>query len=132
MSATHVRAAVALLDHPHHDGSDAYVLERPDALGGEATVRIRVPRASAVDAVVLRAVSDGEPHSVQAEIDEENETETWWRATLSLTNPSTSYRWLLSGGTVSKDDLKLLAYLGESHQEIDHLRVKVPQLLGND
>ncbi len=40
--------------------------------------------------------------------------------------------WLLSGGTVSKDDLKLLAYLGESHQEIDHLRVKVPQLLGND
>jgi len=40
--------------------------------------------------------------------------------------------WLLSGGTVSKDDLKLLAYLGESHQEIDHLRLKVPQLLGND
>jgi MoxR-like ATPase len=40
--------------------------------------------------------------------------------------------WLLSGGTVSKDDLKLLTYLGESHQEIDHLRVKVPQLLGND
>ena len=40
--------------------------------------------------------------------------------------------WLLSGGTVSKDDLKLLAYLGESHQEIDHLRMKVPQLLGND
>ena len=75
------------------------MLERPDALGGEATVRIRVPRASAVDAVVLRAVRDGEPHSVQAEIDEENETETWWRATLSLTNPSTSYRWLLSGGT---------------------------------
>ncbi len=39
--------------------------------------------------------------------------------------------WLFSGGTVSKDDLRLLAYLGETHQEIDHLRDKVPQLLGD-
>ena len=39
--------------------------------------------------------------------------------------------WLLSGGTVSRDDLRLLAYLGETHQEIDHLREKVPQLLGD-
>ena len=39
--------------------------------------------------------------------------------------------WLFSGGTVSRDDLRLLAYLGESHQEIDHLREKVPQLLGD-
>jgi hypothetical protein len=27
---------------PHHDGSEAYVLERPDELGGSATVRLRV------------------------------------------------------------------------------------------
>ena len=39
--------------------------------------------------------------------------------------------WLLSGGTVSRDDLRLLAYLGESEAEIDHLREKVPQLLGD-
>ena len=39
--------------------------------------------------------------------------------------------WLLSGGTVSRDDLRLLAYLGESHQEIEHLREKVPNLLGD-
>ena len=38
--------------------------------------------------------------------------------------------WLLSGGTVSRDDLRLLAYLGESHQEIEHLAEKVPNLLG--
>jgi MoxR-like ATPase len=38
--------------------------------------------------------------------------------------------WLFSGGTVSRDDLQLLAYLGETHQEIEHLREKVPQLLG--
>jgi MoxR-like ATPase len=39
--------------------------------------------------------------------------------------------WLFSGGVVSKDDLRLLAYLGETHQEIDHLRVKVPEYLGD-
>src|SRR5215472_4371128 len=38
--------------------------------------------------------------------------------------------WLFSGGSVSRDDLRLLAYLGESHQEVELLRDKVPQLLG--
>ena len=38
--------------------------------------------------------------------------------------------WLFSGGTVSRDDLKLLAYLGETNQEIGLLREKVPTLLG--
>jgi MoxR-like ATPase len=38
--------------------------------------------------------------------------------------------WLFRGGTVSRDDLRLLAYLGETHQEIDLLRAKVPALLG--
>jgi MoxR-like ATPase len=39
--------------------------------------------------------------------------------------------WLFSGGTVSRGDLRLLAYLGETLQEIEHLREKVPQLLGD-
>lgn len=38
--------------------------------------------------------------------------------------------WLFSGGAVTKDDLRLLAYLGETHQEIEHLRTKVPEYLG--
>ena len=38
--------------------------------------------------------------------------------------------WLFSGGTVGRDDLRLLAYLGETHQEMDLLREKVPNLLG--
>jgi MoxR-like ATPase len=39
--------------------------------------------------------------------------------------------WLFSGGTIRRDDLKLLAYLGETQQEIALLRAKVPQLLGD-
>src|SRR5437588_11805403 len=38
--------------------------------------------------------------------------------------------WLLSGGTVTRDELRLLAYLGETHQEMALLREKVPALLG--
>ncbi len=38
--------------------------------------------------------------------------------------------WLLSGGTVSRADLSLLAYLGESLSEVERLREKVPLLLG--
>lgn len=39
--------------------------------------------------------------------------------------------WLLAGGTVSMDDLRLLAYLGETMQQIEHLQNKVPDLLGD-
>jgi MoxR-like ATPase len=38
--------------------------------------------------------------------------------------------WLFTGGAVTRDDLRLLAYLGETHQEIELLRTKVPELLG--
>lgn len=38
--------------------------------------------------------------------------------------------WLFSGGTVTREDLRLLAYLGETHAEIELLREKVPTLLG--
>src|SRR3954453_6999568 len=39
--------------------------------------------------------------------------------------------WLLHGGTVTRDDLRLLAYLGDTHQEMALLRDKVPALLGD-
>jgi hypothetical protein len=39
--------------------------------------------------------------------------------------------WLLHGGTVTRDDLRLLMYLGETHQEMALLRDKVPALLGD-
>jgi len=91
-------AASTLLTQPHHDGSDAYVLERPYDLGDEAVLRLRVPHESAVDRVLLRYVRDGEPRAVEAVRDEETEAETWWRAPLQVLNPSTRYRWLLDGG----------------------------------
>ena len=89
-----------LLSEPHHDGSDRYVLERPEALGDEATVRLRVPHEAAAERVVLRHEWDGEPRSVEAVVDEENERETWWRASFPAWNPVVRYRWLLAGGEI--------------------------------
>jgi alpha-glucosidase len=86
-----------LLERPHHDGSDLYVLERPEEPGGEATLRVRVPAGADVEAVHLRAVRDGEPLVVRAEVDEEADGETWWRASFRPTAAATHYRWLLSG-----------------------------------
>jgi len=81
----------SLLSQPHHDGS--YVLEAPDELGGEAVVRLRTPRATQASAVFLRYTNDGEPVAVAAEVDEETETDVWWRASFPVWNPVTRYRW---------------------------------------
>jgi alpha-glucosidase len=94
MSAVALEQLTSLLDRPHHDGSDVYVLERPVELGGEAVVRIRVPQS--VDAVVLRYVENGEPRAAEAK----REGEDWWLAHFPVTNPNVPYRWLLSGGEV--------------------------------
>ncbi|HEU5363746.1 MAG TPA: alpha-amylase family glycosyl hydrolase [Gaiellaceae bacterium] len=94
MSAFVVRT---LLDQPHHDGSELYVLERPDELGGQATLRLRTPRG-AVDEVALRYLRDGDPCIVPATVDDERDGETWWCVSFPVSNPSTRYRWLLAGG----------------------------------
>ena len=87
-----------LLAQPHHDGSEAYVVESPAELGDDVTVLLRVPDAAPADDVVVRFVHDGEPRYAVAEKDRQTEWETWWRATFRVDNPMTPYRWLLSGG----------------------------------
>jgi alpha-glucosidase len=88
------------LQEPHHDGSELYILRRADELGDEAVVRLRVPRARSVDRVLCRYERDGEPRGVEATIDEETDTEVWWRAAFPVWNPVTRYRFLLTGGDV--------------------------------
>ena len=98
MTAVAPTTVRTLLDEPHHDGSDLYLLERPSEVGDTAVVRLRVPRGTAVDAVALRCIVDGDPLGIPAVIDEETETDTWWRAAVPVLNPEVRYRFLLSGG----------------------------------
>jgi alpha-glucosidase len=92
--------AGTLLSQPHHDGSEEYVLERPRSLGDEAVVRLRIPHGSSPERVLLRYERDGEPRSVEAQVDEETGTDVWWRAAFPVWNPVTRYRFLLAGGDV--------------------------------
>jgi alpha-glucosidase len=102
MSTTEAAGAAAtLLAEPHHDGSDLFVRELPDELGGDAVLRLRVPRDARLDSVALRYVRDGEPQFAVAHVDEETETDTWWRATLPVANPVTRYRWVFPGASVN-------------------------------
>lgn len=94
MSAAELDLTASLLEEPHHDGSEVYVAERPEELGGEAVVRVRVPRE--VGAVALRWVENGEPRGVEAT----EEAGGWWRAHFPVSNPNVRYRWLLSGGRI--------------------------------
>jgi alpha-glucosidase len=87
----------SLLSQPHHDGS--YIVRAPDDLGGEAVVRLRVPRAAAAGEVLLRYTRDGEPRAVPAEVDEETDTDVWWRASFPVWNPETRYRWAIADDT---------------------------------
>lgn len=119
MSLAGIEAAATLLDRPHHDGSDAYVLERPQDLGGTATVRLRVPHGTRADEVVLRAVVDGEPRNVTAVRDEETETDVWYRASVLVDNPSIRYRWLLSGGSVGYAWVNGLGLVGHDVPDTD-------------
>lgn len=98
MSAVAGTRASTLLDEPHHDGSETFVPERADELGGTTVLRLRVPRAAGIRSVALRYVADGEPHESETTVDRETETETWLRATVTMDSPRVPYRWLLDGG----------------------------------
>ena len=113
MSIAPARLGQLLLE-PHHDGSELHVLEQPDALGGDATVRVRTARGAA-DRVLLRYARDGEPRTIEAMVDEETEHETWWRATFPVCEPgdalplaarpaaTTGYGWLTGNGLSSHE-----------------------------
>jgi alpha-glucosidase len=92
MTLTEAEVCSSLLDEPHHDGSEQYVLERPHDVGDEAVVRLR--SAQAVDRVLLRYVGNGEARGVLGESDEDG----WWSARFPVETPNVFYRWLLSGG----------------------------------
>lgn len=95
---TDSQPAVDLLAQPHHDGSALYVSNAHPSLGETVTVRVRVPHEAAVSAVHVRLTPDAEPMFVDAEVERESATETWWAARITVHNPVTNYRFILEGG----------------------------------
>ena len=96
----------AHLYDPHHDGSPLYLPERSPRLGETVHARVWVPAdprpgARAVDGVWVRSVRDGEPFIARAAVEPagpHDRAGRWWRAPLLVSNPVTSYRFLLRSG----------------------------------
>ena len=97
MSATSRSARRRCSTEPHHDGSELYVLERPDGSAARRVVRLRVPRGAA-DAVVLRYVARRRAARRRARRRRGDGDETGGARRFPVANPRRRYRWLLSGG----------------------------------
>src|SRR5207237_938451 len=114
MSLAELESAT-LLAEPHHDGSDLYVLERPDDLGGDAVVRVRAP--GDFDAVALRYTDDGEARAVEAQSDGDG----WWVARFPGRNPTVRYRWLFYGRGPETRYEWFGGDLGGVEERLDHI-----------
>ena len=85
------------LADPHHDGSSLYVPEQAPEPGDTVPVFVRIPPGSAVDAVWARVPHDADPTYAEGKVDRTTPDGTWWRCDITLRNPLTKYRFLLSG-----------------------------------
>lgn len=81
----------------HHDGSALYVPPGTPSLGDVVPVRVRVPAEGPAPEVWLRVVEDGEPRVYPARSSGGDDHERWFTADVPVTNPVTSYRFLLAG-----------------------------------
>jgi alpha-glucosidase len=81
---------------PHHDGSPLYVSDPAPKLEAGVDVWVRVPEAARVGAVHVRTTPDGEPRFTAATPDRRRRGEVWWRGSVTVRNPVTGYRFLLS------------------------------------
>jgi len=81
----------------HHDGSALHVPPGTPRLGDTVPVRLRVPADGPAPDVWVRVVEDGEPRVHPARADGGDEHERWYTADVPVTNPVTSYRFLLAG-----------------------------------
>lgn len=87
-----------VLSQPHHDGASLHVANDAPALGETVPVFLRVPRDDGVTGAWARTTPDAEPHLLAGEVDRETASETWWRFEVTVRNPLTGYRFLLTGG----------------------------------
>lgn len=84
---------------PHHDGSVLYVKNQSPRLGEHVSVLARIPADwTDVTGVHVRSLRDAEPHYDTATQKHDDGTWLWYEASVTATNPSTKYRWLIQRG----------------------------------
>jgi alpha-glucosidase len=84
----------------HHDGTVNFVTNDAPRIGETITLTLNTKKSLSVERVTLRAVHDGEPVSIAAQLARSTETEDVWQAELLIRNVRQHYRWLVIGGTL--------------------------------
>lgn len=81
----------------HHSGSSRYVFPNTIQLGDIVTIRLRTALEAPIKQVLLRTEPDGEQHltPLQTEAREQAAACSWWRVSIRITMPVTSYRFLI-------------------------------------
>ena len=87
----------ANLNSIHHSGAVRYVFPNAPHLGDEVTIRLRTNPIAPIQQVILRTSPDGEQHFTPLHPEKSDQTVAciWWRTSIHLTMPLTSYRFLI-------------------------------------
>ncbi len=80
----------------HHDGSSPYVSRPYPSIGDELTLRVRVDPELGAREVFVRSTLDGDQRfSRCVEVDRGGAGDTWWEASVTMTNQCMNYRFLI-------------------------------------
>ncbi|HSB67507.1 MAG TPA: alpha-amylase family glycosyl hydrolase [Anaerolineales bacterium] len=81
----------------HHGGSSRYVHPNSHHLGDAVTIRLRTAITPHIQQVLLRTVPDGEQHFAALQMVDRRMAGAcqWWKVSLSITIPVTTYRFLI-------------------------------------
>ncbi len=81
----------------HHSGSPRYVFPNQAHLGDTVTIRLRAGLDTPIKHVFLRTTPDGEQHLTPLQPEDQDHTAVcrWWRASIRISMPVTSYRFLI-------------------------------------
>ena len=85
------------LNSIHHSGSSRYIFPNQPHLGDEVTIRMRTAVASPIQQIILRTSPDGEQHFTPLYPEDMDPAGAcrWWHASIRITMPFTSYRFLI-------------------------------------
>jgi alpha-glucosidase len=104
------------LTNPHHDASERWVSNPTPDPGETVTISVDVPAQSAVDAVLVRTMHDGEARWIEGTA-EATPTGQRWRFELTCHNPVVNYRFWCGG----RNGARWLTGLGMlGHDPLDH------------
>jgi alpha-glucosidase len=85
------------LNSIHHSGSSRYVFPNAAQLGDMVTIRLRAALEAPIKQVLLRTEPDGEQHFTPLQPEDLDQAAVcrWWRASIRITMPVISYRFLI-------------------------------------